>query len=77
MYHSLSGANAVGDGMSAGSPRGAPASTHCTTAAISASVSERSLTYSRMPTVRSRCQGGISRRATRSRMARAQGRVSS
>ena len=43
MYHSSSAANAAGGGRSAGSPRGAPASTHATMAPISASVSERSL----------------------------------
>src|SRR5207247_9165700 len=69
--------NVSGGGRSAGSPCGAPASTHLTMVAISASLSERSFLYCRMPTVLSRCHGGISRLATRWRIERAHGRTSS
>ena len=62
--------------MSAGSPSGAPASTQRTTRSICSSLSEMSLTNCWMPTVLSRCQGGISRAITRFLIARAQGRVS-
>ena len=51
--------------MSAGSPSGAPASAHCTMVAISSSLSEMSFSYSWMPTVLSRCQGGMMRCSTR------------
>ena len=62
--------------MSAGLPRGAPPSTQRTMVFNSASVSERSLLNSEMPTVLSMCQGGICRVDTRSRIERAQGRDS-
>ena len=65
-----------GGGRSAGSPGGAPASTQRTMVSISASLSEASLRNCWMPTVLSRNHGGISRAATRARMARAQGRDS-
>ena len=66
----------MGGGRSSGFPSGAPASTQRTTASISASLSEMSLANSRMPTVLSMCHGGITRLATLSRIARAQGRTS-
>ena len=50
-----------GGGMSAGLPSGAPWSTQLEMVAISASVSEGSSLNLVMPTLRSMCQGGISR----------------
>ena len=67
----------AGGGRSAGLPRGAPASTQRATVSISASLSEMSFSNCWMPTVLSRCQGGIDRSTTLVRMARAQGRTSS
>ena len=63
--------------MSAALPIGAPASTHLTTVAISASVSEMSFFISWMPTFLSRVQGGISRFDTLFFIDLAQGRASS
>ena len=63
--------------MSLGSPSGAPASTQRTMVAICSSLSERSLANCWMPTVLSRCHGGMLRVTTRSRMDFAHGRVSS
>ena len=63
--------------MSFMSPFGAPASTQRTMVAICSSVSERSLAKCWMPTLRSMCQGGIWREATRTLIERAHGRASS
>ena len=63
--------------MSLGSPCGAPAFTHLTMVSICSSVSEGSFLKCWMPTVRSRCQGGMVRVSTRCLMAFAQGRASS
>ena len=62
--------------MSAGLPRGAPASTHAEIVAISASVSDRSSLKCCTPTVLSMNQGGILRVTTLSRIERAHGRAS-
>ena len=62
--------------MSAGSPRGAPASTQPAIVAISLSVSDGSFLNSCMPMRRSMCHGGISRDSTRLLIDRAQGRTS-
>ena len=70
-------ANSTGGGMSAGLPRGAPASTQSTMVSISASLSERSYLKPCTPMFLSMNQGGMVRVSTFSRMARAQGRVSS
>ena len=69
--------HSIGGGASAGSPMGAPASTHATIVPISSSVSETSFLNSWIPTFRSTCQGGISRVDTFSRMTGAHGRTSS
>ena len=75
-YHFDASGHSRGGGMSAGSPPGAPPSTQRTTVSISASVSDRSFLNAVMPTVRSRCHGGICRVETRSRIDRAHGRAS-
>ena len=62
--------------MSAGSPSGAPLSTHADTIAISSSLSDGSSLNAWIPMFLSTCQGGISRAITRFLMARAQGRTS-
>ena len=62
--------------MSAGLPRGAPASTQRTMVSISAPVSERSFSKSWIPTDLSMCHGGIWRVSTRVLIDRAQGRDS-
>src|ERR1700681_420460 len=62
--------------MSAGLPCGAPASTHLTIVAISASLNDGSFLYFWIPIVLSTNHGGISRLVTRSFIARAQGRAS-
>ena len=62
-------------GRSAGSPRGAPASTHCAIVSISCSVSRASSL--KVPKFGSGNQGGILRVTTLSLMARAHGRTSS
>ena len=72
-----SAGHSTGGGMSAGLPRGAPASTQATIVSISASVSEMSFSNSWMPIVLSMCHGGIERSATLVRMDRAHGRTSS
>src|SRR6185295_14056826 len=77
MNHSASGRNVGAFGMSAGFPCGAPLSAHRTIVLISSSESDRSFLYWRMPTVLSRCQGGMSRLATRWRIDWAHGRASS
>ena len=69
-------------GMSAGSPRSAPPSTHAAMVATSAGLSDGSSLNFWIPTFFSMNQGGIrsgssSGRDTLSRMARAQGRTSS
>src|SRR5690242_13063869 len=63
-------------GMSAGLPSGAPRSTQLEMVAISASVRDGSSLNLVIPTLRSMCQGGISRRTTFSLIERAQGRAS-
>jgi len=76
MPHSLLSANVFGAGSSAGLPSRAPASTHCTMVAISASVSDASFLNCWMPMVRSMNHGGISRRDTLFLMERTHGRTS-
>ena len=76
MRQSSSDASSIGGGASAGLPRGAPASTQRPMVAISSSDSDGSSLNARTPTLRSMYQGGISRCAVLSRMARAQGRTS-
>src|SRR5579863_10492092 len=66
-----------GAGMSFGSPCGAPASTHCEIVLICSSESEISFLNCWMPTVLSRCHGGMLRVTTRCLMDLAHGRVSS
>ena len=63
--------------MSAGSPIGAPLSTHFAMVAISASVSDGSFLNLVMPMFRSTCQGGISRATTFALIDRAHGRAAS
>ena len=79
--HSSTSMNATGGGRSAGSPSGAPLSTHFAIRAISASLSDGSPLNDWMPTSYSMYPGGItpglSRSAVRFLMARAQGRTSS
>jgi len=75
--HSSPSANCRWAGMSAGLPRGAPASIHATIVSISLSASERLFLNSWMPTLRSMCHGGISRAETRVLIERAHGRTSS
>ena len=63
--------------MSFGSPRGAPPSTHRTMVSIWSSESEMSFLNFWMPTVLSRCHGGIIRAATLFLIDRTHGRTSS
>ena len=77
MFHHSQAANSRAGGRSAGLPRGMPASIQPTMVATSPSVSDGSSLNWLMPTVRSTCQGGISRRETRARIERAHGRMSS
>jgi hypothetical protein len=77
MFHHSASANTRGRGMSAGLPRGIPPSIHPTMVAISRSERDGSSLNFWMPTVRSTCHGGISRREMRARIDRAQGRTSS
>src|SRR6185312_10137732 len=67
----------TGGGMSFMSPAGAPESAQRRIVSICASDSDASFSKCWMPTVLSRCHGGMVRAATRVRIARAQGRVSS
>src|SRR5215213_7443144 len=64
-------------GMSAGLPRGAPASTQAAILAICSSLSDGSSLKSWMPMVLSTCHGGISRLVVRVLIARAHGRTCS
>src|SRR5690242_13141890 len=75
--HSFSFGHCFGTGISRGSPCGAPASAHRTMVATSSSLSDRSFWNDWIPTVLSRCQGGICLVATRSLIDFAHGRVSS
>jgi hypothetical protein len=63
--------------MSCGAPFGAPASTHRTIVCTCWSDSEMSFLNLWMPTVVSRCHGGMIRAATLLRIDRIQGRASS
>src|ERR1700683_2911755 len=69
--------HSLGAGMSLGSPWGAPASTQWAMAEIWLSLREISFWKSWIPTVLSKCHGGIWRVSTLSLMALAHGRVSS
>src|SRR5690348_16332987 len=75
--HSFSFGHCFGGGMSCGQPCGAPPSAQRTMVAMWSSLSDRSFCNDWMPTVLSRCHGGICRVATRSLIAFAHGRVSS
>src|SRR5262249_44461648 len=66
-----------GDGMSFGSPFGAPAFTQLTRVSICSSLSERSFLNFWMPMVLSMCHGGIWRAETRAAIDLAHGRASS
>ena len=77
MVHSFASAHSFGGGMSAGLPRGAPASAQAPMVAISSSVSEMSSLKYWTPIFFSMNQGGISRRAVFCFIARAQGRAPS
>src|SRR5258706_11883710 len=61
LCHAVMSGNGLLGGMSAGFPRGAPASTHLLMVATSSSVSEMSFLKLLMPMVRSMNHGGISR----------------
>ena len=73
----LVSANWRGAGMSAGLPRGAPASTQRPIVAISSLVSDGSFLNEVMPIDLSMWKGGISCDAVRALMERAHGRASS
>ena len=77
MRHSSKAASSMGGGASAGLPRGDPAATQRPMVSISSSDSDGSSLNARTPTLRSMNQGGISRCAVLSRMARAHGRTCS
>ena len=77
MCHASSSGNVGAAGMSVTLPFGAPPSTHAAMVAISLSLSDGSSLNCWMPTLRSMCQGGISRCVTLFLMARAHGRTSS
>src|SRR5579883_1013055 len=76
-FHSSASGHFLGAGMSFGSPMGAPVSTQRAMTSICSCESDMSFLNFLTPTVGSICQGGIWRVTTRSRMALAQGRVSS
>src|SRR5439155_716504 len=75
-FHSLSVMSGLAGGMSFGSPCGAPASTQRTMVSTCSSLSDMSFLNFCTPTLRSMCQGGICRVATRSLIDRAHGRAS-
>src|SRR6185503_13957555 len=74
--HWLSVTTAFGAGMSFGSPCSAPPSTQRTIVSTCSSLSDMSFLNFCTPTLRSMCQGGICRVATRSLIERAHGRAS-
>src|SRR5436190_20940028 len=77
MLHLSLSSNLRGLGMSAGSPLGAPESTHCAIVAISRSESATLFLNLLMPMFGSMCHGGMLRRTTFSLIAFAHGRASS
>src|SRR6185295_16921172 len=74
--HSLSVTSGLAGGRSFGSPCGDPPSTQRTMVSTCSSVSDKSFLNFWTPTLRSMCQGGICRVATRSLIERAHGRAS-
>src|SRR5262245_26720050 len=75
--HLLSSGHCFGDGMSFGSPLGAPAATQRRIVDICSSLNERSFLNFWMPMVLSICHGGIWRVSTRAAMALTHGRTCS
>src|SRR5690242_13014220 len=76
-FHSSAAGHVLGAGISFILPSGAPSSTQRVMVSICACESDISFLNFLTPTVGSMCHGGIWRVTTRSRMALAQGRVSS